>query len=83
MLTSAIVLATAFSIDGKDVNNGDDAGNDLSNYEIIMLLPKLILNYSMTIFSRYDTWKKKMATLLESIQYFVSDRGTFKTQPNT
>ena len=33
MLTSAIVLATAFSIDGKDVNDGDDAGNDLSNYE--------------------------------------------------
>ena len=55
MLTSAIVLATAFSNHGKDVDNGDDAGNDLSNYEIIMLLPKLILNYSMTIFSRYDT----------------------------
>ena len=33
MLTAVIVLTTAFSIDGKDVNDGENANNDLSNYK--------------------------------------------------
>ena len=32
-LTAVIVLKTTFFIDGKDVNDVDDADNNLSNYE--------------------------------------------------